>query len=113
MTGSVLPKSPQRFREGIIRRDGHGCVVSQVRKENCDAVHLIPRNKGDEYIARVIELRSQAPRDNIGIDDIRNGLLLNKILHSELGGGGGCVHKDNDGTKQCAAPRRHKEVSAR
>jgi len=35
----------------------------------------------------VIELRSRAPRDNIGIDDIRNGMLLKKELHSELGRG--------------------------
>jgi len=35
----------------------------------------------------VIELRSQAPRDDIGIDDRRNGVLLRKDLHSKLGRG--------------------------
>ncbi|KAI0289867.1 hypothetical protein BC826DRAFT_1106805 [Russula brevipes] len=87
MTATVGTAGLHRFRENIIQRDGPACVVSHMRKEVCDAVHLIPRSKGDEYIARVIELRSRAPRDNIGIDDIRNGMLLKKELHSELGRG--------------------------
>ncbi|KAI0284833.1 hypothetical protein BC826DRAFT_919135 [Russula brevipes] len=87
MTATVRTARLHRFRDNIIQRDGPACVVSHMRKEVCDAVHLIPRSKGDEYIARVIELRSRAPRDNIGIDDIRNGMLLKKELHSELGRG--------------------------
>ncbi|KAI0288224.1 hypothetical protein BC826DRAFT_971745 [Russula brevipes] len=87
ITATVRTARLYRFRRNIIRRDGPACVVSHERKEDCDTVHLIPRSKGDEYIARVIELRSQAPRDDIGIDDRRNGVLLRKDLHSKLGRG--------------------------
>jgi hypothetical protein len=36
------------FREDVIRRDGHACVVTQEEEPQCDAVHLIPHRKGDE-----------------------------------------------------------------
>jgi len=48
MTATVGTAGLHRFKDNIIQRDGPACVVSQVRKEVCDAVHLIPRSKGDE-----------------------------------------------------------------
>jgi hypothetical protein len=36
------------FRSDVMRRDGPTCVVTQERKEHCDAAHLIPWSKGDE-----------------------------------------------------------------
>jgi hypothetical protein len=35
------------FRSDVMRRDGLACVVTQERKEVCDAAHLIPWRKGD------------------------------------------------------------------
>ncbi|KAH9980904.1 hypothetical protein BGW80DRAFT_1267112 [Lactifluus volemus] len=81
------------FRSDVMRRDGPTCVVTQERKELCDAAHLIPWSKGDEYILRVIQLRSSrdtsAPlaSSDVGIDNIRNGISLRKDLHSKLGRG--------------------------
>ncbi|KAH9966479.1 hypothetical protein BC827DRAFT_668182 [Russula dissimulans] len=79
----------QDFRYNVMQRDGDVCVVTQTGRVGCDAVHLIPRSKGEKYIAKVIQLRS--PRDNsalpssIGIDDMVNGMFLSKTLHSQLG----------------------------
>ncbi|KAH9980937.1 hypothetical protein BGW80DRAFT_1453884 [Lactifluus volemus] len=76
------------FRSNVMRRDGPSCVVTQVAKDYCDVAHLIPWSKGDEYIARVIALRSpgdnSAPLEGVGINDTRNGLLVQKTLHSML-----------------------------
>ncbi|KAI9509588.1 hypothetical protein F5148DRAFT_1186323 [Russula earlei] len=76
------------FRKKIIERDGPACVVTEADEGHCDAVHLIPRSKGDEYIARVRELRSPEDEDELSsIDDITNGILLRKDLHMALGKG--------------------------
>jgi len=86
-------QTPHRhaFRSDVTRRDGNACVVTRAPQLGCDAVHLIPRSKGEEYIAKVIELRS--PRDNsalpsnVGINGVENGMLLRKDLHALLGMG--------------------------
>ena len=121
-TSTELTLRRHNFRGDVIRRDGHTCVVSQV--DTCDAVHLIPRSKGDEvrfvvssynylmmsvfqYIARVIELRSGVPGDNIGIDDTRNGMLLKKELHSKLGRGEVAFIKLYQGAKLWSFIYRH------
>ena len=36
------------FRDEVIERDGHACVVTQEGEDVCDAAHLIPHSKGDE-----------------------------------------------------------------
>ena len=43
-------QTPRRttFRRDVIRRDGPVCVVTEGVRGDCDAVHLIPRGKGDE-----------------------------------------------------------------
>ncbi|KAH9965165.1 hypothetical protein BC827DRAFT_1126603 [Russula dissimulans] len=91
ITSTVHTARGSSFRESILRRDGPTCVVTQLAKEHCDAVHLIPRSKGDEYIEKVVQLRSprdnSAPLSNIQIDNIVNGVLLTKTLHSQLGKG--------------------------
>ncbi|KAH9965207.1 hypothetical protein BC827DRAFT_1382322 [Russula dissimulans] len=85
--------TPRRhnFRDDVIRRDGDACVVTQATQAVCDAVHLIPWSKGDEYIAKVIQLRSpgdiSALPSNVRINDIVNGMLLRKDLHAHLGMG--------------------------
>jgi len=91
LTSTGQTTGRQGFRNKVIQRDGDACVVTRRGKKHCDVVHLIPRSKGDEYIAKVIQLRS--PRDDseppldVGINDIVNGMLLNKDLHSRLGMG--------------------------
>ncbi|KAN0082622.1 hypothetical protein V8E55_008417 [Tylopilus felleus] len=77
------------FRRIIIRRDG-SCVVTKEPAGNCDAAHLIPWSKGDEYIAKVVRLRSRlysTPPSISGINDVQNGMLLNATLHRRLGRG--------------------------
>ncbi|KAI0256171.1 hypothetical protein BJV78DRAFT_1169751 [Lactifluus subvellereus] len=79
------------FREEVIRRDGSSCVITQRPEDECDAVHLIPRSKGDEYIDKVVKDRSPlyypSPPPISGIDDVQNGILLDKILHVRLANG--------------------------
>jgi HNH endonuclease len=95
------------FRNDVMRRDGPSCVVTQLAEEGCDAVHLIPQSKGNEvsfvinshnywmmlfqYIKGVIKCRSpgdnSAPPRGVGIDDVRNGMMLQKTLHLMLGKG--------------------------
>ncbi|KAH9965169.1 hypothetical protein BC827DRAFT_1126222 [Russula dissimulans] len=91
VTSTVHTARGSSFRESILRRDGRACVVTQAEKEDCDAVHLIPRSKGDDYIAKVLQLRfprdNSAPLSDVGIDNIVNGMLLAKTLHSQLGRG--------------------------
>ncbi|KAI9450077.1 hypothetical protein F5148DRAFT_987257 [Russula earlei] len=73
------------FRGHVIRRDGC-CVVTGA--EECDEAHLIPRSKGDE-VSFVVSLynclmTSARPPSNVGIDNIINGILLRKDLHSRF-----------------------------
>ena len=35
------------FRNNVIRRDGHACVITKEGEKDCDAAHLIPHSKGD------------------------------------------------------------------
>lgn len=79
------------FRRDVRQRDGC-CIITQERAEDCDAAHLIPRSKGDEYIQRVVQDRSplyghtSIPSIS-GIDAIENGVFLSKLLHSKFGRG--------------------------
>ncbi|KAI9507328.1 hypothetical protein F5148DRAFT_1205894 [Russula earlei] len=73
---SLQSSSRTAFRHDVIRQDGPVCVISGTRMQSCDAAHLIPRSKGDEYIA------NEAPSS---IDDVRNGIFVSKNIHAELG----------------------------
>jgi hypothetical protein len=48
LTSTVLTQRLFIFRADVIRRDGFACVVSEEAAEFFDAVHLIPRCKGDD-----------------------------------------------------------------
>jgi hypothetical protein len=48
LTSTAQTPRSNNFRADVIRRDGDACVVSQQEGVDCDAVHLIPRSKGDE-----------------------------------------------------------------
>ncbi|KAI0245803.1 hypothetical protein BJV78DRAFT_1277371 [Lactifluus subvellereus] len=75
----------------VIQRDGLFCVITQQSGEHCDAAHLIPWSKGDEYIDRVVRDRSPLYPPSLplitGIDDVRNGMLLGKDVHSKIADG--------------------------
>ncbi|KAI9465361.1 hypothetical protein BJY52DRAFT_1221018 [Lactarius psammicola] len=43
---------------GCLERDGSFCIITKEFEENCDAAHLVPMGKGDEYIREVVEDRS-------------------------------------------------------
>ncbi|KAI9454441.1 hypothetical protein F5148DRAFT_428034 [Russula earlei] len=76
------------FTQAVLRRDRPVCVVTQAHRRICDAAHIIPHSKGDEYIANVFRLRSrngEVPPSSI--DDVTNGVLLRKDLHAMLGYG--------------------------
>jgi hypothetical protein len=48
LTSTAQTPCSNHFREEIIRRDGHACVITQEAEDLCDAAHLIPRCKGNE-----------------------------------------------------------------
>ncbi|KAH9050875.1 hypothetical protein EDB83DRAFT_2316995 [Lactarius deliciosus] len=88
-----LQTYPNNFRDKIIARDGSACVVTRHPGVYCDAAHLVPWNKGDEYIQRVVKDRSSCYHHHgslpsiSGIDDVQNGVLLAKSVHSMLAQG--------------------------
>jgi len=72
------------LREDVKERD-RSCVVTGELPRDCDAAHLLPHSKGDTYIETFSTHRR---RDSSGdndivrnIDDVRNGLFLNALLH--------------------------------
>ncbi|RDB30981.1 hypothetical protein Hypma_000150 [Hypsizygus marmoreus] len=66
------------FASDVSERDGRCFFTSRVPL-SCDAVHLIRHNKGDNYI-------DMATNSTVStIDDPRNGLLLNIVVHRFLG----------------------------
>jgi hypothetical protein len=44
------------FREDVIEQDGPACIITRQRAAHCDAVHLIPRCKGDKVMFLVVGL---------------------------------------------------------
>ncbi|KAI9453975.1 hypothetical protein BJY52DRAFT_1286604 [Lactarius psammicola] len=92
VTSTVPSDRPNDFRDDVIARDGTACIVTRHPAGHCDAAHLIPRSKGDGYIQRVVEDRSSCYRGGSlpsisGIDDVQNGVLLSKSVHSMLAKG--------------------------
>ncbi|KAI9465837.1 hypothetical protein BJY52DRAFT_1143807 [Lactarius psammicola] len=91
ITSSTQTNHRANFRQHTLERDGLFCVVTRDPAKYCDAAHLIPGRKGDEYIRRVVEARSplydgMTPPIS-GINAIENGMLLSKTVHAMLGRG--------------------------
>ncbi|KAH9172932.1 hypothetical protein EDB89DRAFT_1961678 [Lactarius sanguifluus] len=80
--------SPRNY---VIKRDGSSCVITGRSAEHCDAAHIMPRSKSDEYILKVVEdrlaLYYPPPLPISGVNDIQNGVLLNSDLHRLLSAG--------------------------
>ncbi|KAF9476146.1 hypothetical protein BDN70DRAFT_995893 [Pholiota conissans] len=90
ITSSVSSIQRDHFRENVLRRDGSSCVLNGWGADLCEAVHLIAHSKDDAYIATYSKSHSREPAgDDIieSIDDVRNGLLLNRLVHPLLGKG--------------------------
>ncbi|KAH9004498.1 hypothetical protein EDB86DRAFT_2797478 [Lactarius hatsudake] len=79
------------FREEVIKRDGESCIITGNPLDVCDAAHIIPRCKSDEYIRKVVEdrwdLYDPRPPPINEVDDIQNGVLLTADLHRFLSKG--------------------------
>ncbi|KZP11462.1 hypothetical protein FIBSPDRAFT_871378, partial [Athelia psychrophila] len=88
VTSSVQTNLRIDFREDVARRDGGRCILIGYPGYVCDAVHLLPHSKGDEYIETYTKRRSRDPDEEDiirEIDNTRNGLFLNKSAHPALG----------------------------
>ncbi|EIM89442.1 uncharacterized protein STEHIDRAFT_108180 [Stereum hirsutum FP-91666 SS1] len=73
------------FRDELLARDGH-CLLNDTKPVNeCDAAHLLPHAKGDDYITAATAFRSDNEEVIENIDDPRNGFFLAKELHIHLG----------------------------
>jgi len=82
----------KKFRRDVSSRDGKRCVVSGQQEEDCQAVHIIPRSKGDEYIQFVLSdrapLYSGGERLELdGIDCTENGIFLFSGFHARFDSG--------------------------
>ncbi|KAK0495721.1 hypothetical protein EDD18DRAFT_1287147 [Armillaria luteobubalina] len=94
MTSSVTEAHLSSFRQSIIRRDGDGCVFTGAEVAYCEAIHILPRCKGHEYIQAVHQDRRHAYSDLPppilefesssleSIDCDENGILVRMDLHS-------------------------------
>ncbi|KAH9004500.1 hypothetical protein EDB86DRAFT_3199514, partial [Lactarius hatsudake] len=73
------------FRKEVVKRDGESCVITGNPLDVCDAAHIIPRCKSDEYLSKVVEdrwdLYDPRPPPINEVDDIQNGVLLTADLH--------------------------------
>ncbi|KDQ56787.1 hypothetical protein JAAARDRAFT_301400 [Jaapia argillacea MUCL 33604] len=88
ITSSAQTTRRSRFREDIMGRDGSRCVFTREIPLLCDATHIIPSCKGDEYIQAVLQdrgaLYDPAP-DETSIDSIQNGIFVCKDVHTLFG----------------------------
>ncbi|KAI0266140.1 hypothetical protein BC834DRAFT_875637 [Gloeopeniophorella convolvens] len=77
-----------RFKEDLIERDFH-CIFTGF--PHAKGTHMIPFVKQDEWIQIIIRSRAPDPLhdDNVedltSINDIRNGMSVNPMIHVELG----------------------------
>ncbi|KAI9566234.1 hypothetical protein HD554DRAFT_2315664 [Boletus coccyginus] len=71
------------FRRKLAMRDGEQCVWTGLPS---DAMYIIPWSKGDEWFQRIIENRPHGDEQKLdtlkSINDIRNGIMGAKILHT-------------------------------
>ncbi|KAH9072331.1 hypothetical protein EDB83DRAFT_216548 [Lactarius deliciosus] len=79
------------FRGEVVKRDGESCIITGQSADICDAAHIIPRCKSDQYLLKVVEdrwdLYDPQPPPIDDVDDIQNGVLLTADLHRLLSKG--------------------------
>ncbi|KZT63352.1 hypothetical protein DAEQUDRAFT_741966, partial [Daedalea quercina L-15889] len=74
-------------RDNVAERDGRRCILPGASNE-CEAAHIIPLMKGDEYIKALTERKCsiRAAEDVIDdINDVRNGIFALGRVHIALG----------------------------
>ncbi|KAG6834888.1 hypothetical protein H0H93_006637 [Arthromyces matolae] len=89
VTTSALTPRRLKFHKGVVKRDGV-CLITGDPEEVCQAAHIIAHSKGDEYISRVAELRSDPYPDEVHpneINSVENALLLRGDFHRAFGFG--------------------------
>jgi hypothetical protein len=59
------------FRTAVVARDFQ-CLVTGISPNGCDAIHIHPLSQADTFPLAL---------DGVGINDIRNGLLVSRALH--------------------------------
>ncbi|EJC99408.1 uncharacterized protein FOMMEDRAFT_160439 [Fomitiporia mediterranea MF3/22] len=57
-----------------------GCPFSQMLSELCEVCHLVPREKGDDYLRSLLASRGD-PDDTMTIDDCRNQIMMETLFH--------------------------------
>jgi hypothetical protein len=89
------------FRDDVVNRDRR-CAVTGTGTAQCEACHIIPHPKGDQvrsspwyrsrrlfqtqYIKNLVDYRQVVVDPRLeGINDMRNGILLNRMLHVAFG----------------------------
>ncbi|KAK0486612.1 hypothetical protein IW261DRAFT_1582348 [Armillaria novae-zelandiae] len=78
-SSATEPRLPS-FSQSIIQRDGDFCVFTETEAAYCEAIHILPKCKGDEYIQTVHQDRRHAPiLESIDCDE--NGILVRSDLH--------------------------------
>ncbi|KAJ7718774.1 hypothetical protein DFH07DRAFT_859931 [Mycena maculata] len=72
------------FRTLVAERDV-ACVFTNVNEESCEGIHIVPFSKGDAWMKQIVESRIPEEKEDVSnlttINDIRNGMLVSKILH--------------------------------
>ncbi|EJC97715.1 uncharacterized protein FOMMEDRAFT_171619 [Fomitiporia mediterranea MF3/22] len=58
-----------------------GCPFSHLPPGICEACHLIPFTKGDDYLHRLLASRGE-PDDTMTIDDYQNQIVMRRDLHA-------------------------------
>nr|GAT44576.1 predicted protein [Mycena chlorophos] len=78
----------EEFRQTLIARDAV-CVISGRPSTTCVGAHFLPFHKGDEWMRIVADSRPRGYDPDVEnvdtldlIDDIRNGILLSKDVHT-------------------------------
>ncbi|KAM5542414.1 hypothetical protein V8D89_003873 [Ganoderma adspersum] len=73
------------FHQDLRDRDTR-CLITASDEVFCDAIHLVPHCRDDEYIRTLTTRRCRGREDDIvsSIDDVRNGLLLRASFHRLL-----------------------------
>ena len=102
MTWLSVTTRPRGFRVRVVDRDGF-CVMSDTDAVSCEAAHIIPHSKTDDvriiyllllqvsnvstkYMSNLVSIRAR-PDDHLEMEDVRNALLLNILVHHHFGQG--------------------------
>ncbi|KDQ54156.1 hypothetical protein JAAARDRAFT_196896 [Jaapia argillacea MUCL 33604] len=81
-----LSTGSRAFRAKIVARDQR-CVISAIKKDMCQACHLVPHSIGNKYFARLSGERRSIDSASDDLEDghgVRNGLLLFNGCHRDF-----------------------------